>query len=158
MNKWSQCTWVLPGRMHHIYSINVWFILRGKKITCSIVNTLKHSRSELRGVLFVSVYHTNTYFRGTSLKGTPDWCSPWYLSCRSILIDYEKKLWKQTAAYSVTSDSDLAAPMEFPQIHFFPVKKGGILQTSRIKTNVGDAKDTSQIQCQYHYSLAFYFL
>lgn len=38
---------------------------------------------------------------------------------------------------------------------FLSREKRGILQTPGIKTNSGDAKDTSQIQCQYHYSLSF---
>lgn len=69
MNKWSRGTRVLPGRVQTTLSVNVRFIsdVEKKRNTWNVVKILKR-----RGALFAAVYRTNTYFQGTSLKGTAD--------------------------------------------------------------------------------------
>lgn len=71
-------------------------------------------------------------FQGTSLKGTLHWCSPRYLSCRSILIVYEKKLWKQTAAYTVSHLTVISQPpRSIRKSVSFPERKGWIFTDVR---------------------------
>lgn len=69
-------------------------------------------RVQYKRVIYLGRKQTNcggrTRFRGTSLKGTPQWCSSLYLSCLRRTIRYEKKT--NSSLLSVTSDSDPAPP------------------------------------------------
>lgn len=102
---------------------------RRKKNMCNAVETLKRSRMRAqRSSVCLCVSYKHLFPRDISEghRGL-------MFSLVSVMSQHTHRLWKEavktnSSLHRVTSDSDLAAPTEYPQIHFFPEKKGGILQ------------------------------
>lgn len=159
MNKWSQSSRALPEQAEQLYGINVWFISAGEKHVLHCGNIKAQSERAWRSSVSLRVAYKHLFSKGHL----------WRAHCTDVLPAICHVL-----AYSSSMKRSCENKQQLTRCHIWQWsrsprgvsanpflsqrEKGEFLQTSGIKTNPGNAEDASQIQRQYYYSRAVFYI